>query len=92
MYGEENDKIRNHKGIDVTVKVGETADETFRCLSEALDDDLESARSLAEAAHEEFMLEDLNVDEYPPEDDELNLERIAVWIDPIGKYDSKTKT
>lgn len=84
MYGEENDTIKNNKGIDVTINVGETVDETLKCLSEALDDDLESAKSLAEAAHKEFTLEDLNVDSYPPENELVDLEKIGIWIDPIG--------
>lgn len=87
MYGEENDKIRNNKGVDVTIRVGETVDETLRCLIEALDDDLESARSLAEAAHEQFTLSDLNVDTYPPEETiNINIENVGIWIDPIGDY------
>lgn len=55
-------------------------------MSEALDDDLESARSLAEASHREFSLQDLNVDSFPPEEDTIELKNIGIWIDPIGKY------
>lgn len=86
MYGEENDTIKNNKDQDVTIQVGDTVEETFRCLSVALDDDLEAARSLAEASHREFALQDLDVDSFPPEEDEKNfdLENIGVWIDPIG--------
>lgn len=86
VYGEENDTIKNNKDQDVTIKVGETLEETFQCLSEALGDDLESARSLAEASHREFSLQELNVDSFPPEEDEgnINLENVGVWIDPIG--------
>lgn len=60
-------------------------DETLQCLLEALDDDLESARSLAVAAHKEFALVDLKVKTLPPEREYLNLNQIGVWIDPIGK-------
>lgn len=84
MYGEENDKIKNNKGNDITIIVGETVGETFQCLSEALDDDLESAKSLAEAAHKEFTINDLNVDSYPPDEEDFDLEKIGIWIDPIG--------
>ncbi|XP_025409394.1 inositol polyphosphate 1-phosphatase isoform X2 [Sipha flava] len=84
VFGEENDTIRNNKGQDVTIKVGNTVEETLQCLSEALDDDLESAKSLAEAAHKEFTLEDLNVDSYPTgKDVNLDLKKIGIWIDPI---------
>lgn len=87
MFGEENDTIKNNRNQDVTIKVGRTVEETLRCLSEALDDDPESARCLAEAAHKEFTLEDLNVDSYPPgeQEEHIDLERIGIWIDPIGK-------
>lgn len=86
MYGEENDTIQNNKGQDVTIKVGDTVAETMRCLSEALDDDLVSAESLAEAAHREFTLDDLNVDCYPRdgEEEHVDLKKIGIWIDPIG--------
>lgn len=86
MYGEENDTIQNNKGQDVTIQVGETVEETLRCLSMALDDDLDSAKSLAEAAHKEFGSADLNVDCYPPEVEDLELEQIGIWIDPIGNH------
>lgn len=84
MYGEENDTIQNNKGQDVTILVGETVEETLQCLSKALGDDLDSAKSLAEAAHKEFGSKDLNVDCYPPEEENLDLEKIGIWIDPIG--------
>lgn len=85
VFGEENDTIKNNKGQDVTIKVGKTIEETLQCLSEALDDDLESAKSLAEAAHKEFTLKDLNVDSYPIEKEEtIDLKKIGIWIDPIG--------
>lgn len=84
MYGEENDTIKNNKGQDITIKVGETVEETLQCLSKALDDDLESAKSLAKAAHKEFGLKDLDVDSRPPETDNFDLEKIGIWIDPIG--------
>lgn len=85
MYGEETDMIRNNKGQDVAIKVGDTVEETLRCLSVALDDDLESAKCLAEAAHAEFALRDLDVDSYPPDDAEgFDLGTIGIWIDPIG--------
>jgi len=84
VYGEENDTIQNNKGQEVTIQVGETVEETFQCLSKALDDDLDSAKSLAEAAHKEFGSKDLNVDCYPPEEENLDLEKIGIWIDPIG--------
>ncbi|KAF0751107.1 inositol polyphosphate 1-phosphatase, partial [Aphis craccivora] len=83
VYGEENDTIQNNNGQDVTILVGETVEETFQCLSKALGDDLDSAKSLAEAAHKEFGLNDLNVDCYPPEEENLDLEKIGIWIDPI---------
>lgn len=86
MYGEENDTIQNNNGQDVTILVGETVEETFQCLSKALGDDLVSAKSLAEAAHKEFGLNDLNVDCYPPEEENLDLEKIGIWIDPIGNH------
>lgn len=86
MYGEENDTIQNNNGQDVTILVGETVEETFQCLSKALGDDLDSAKSLAEAAHKEFDLNDLNVDCYPPEEENLDLEKIGIWIDPIGNH------
>lgn len=91
VYGEENDTIKNNKGQDVNIKVGETVEETLQCLFEALDDDLESARSLAEAAHKEFTLNDLNVDSYPPDEEIFDLEQIGIWIDPIGKFELKFK-
>ncbi|XP_025194085.1 inositol polyphosphate 1-phosphatase [Melanaphis sacchari] len=83
VYGEENDTIQNNKGQDVTIIVGETVEETLQCLSKALSDDLDSAKSLAEAAHKEFRLNDLNVDCYPPEEENLDLEKVGIWIDPI---------
>ncbi|CAH1721734.1 unnamed protein product [Aphis gossypii] len=83
VYGEENDTIQNNNGQDVTILVGEMVEETFQCLSKALGDDLDSAKSLAEAAHKEFGLNDLNVDCYPPEEENLDLEKIGIWIDPI---------
>lgn len=86
MYGEENDTIQNNNGQDVTILVGETVEETFQCLSKALGDDLESAKSLAEAAHKEFGLNDLNVDCYPPKEENFDLEKIGIWIDPIGNH------
>lgn len=86
VYGEENDTIKNNKGQDINIKVGETVEETLQCLFEALDDDLESARSLAEAAHKEFTLSDLNVDSYPPNEENIDLEKIGIWIDPIGNF------
>lgn len=86
MFGEENDTIKNNKGQDVTIKVGETIEETLQCLTEALDGDLESAKSLAEAAHKEFTLKDLNVDAYPPEEENLDLKMVGIWIDPIGNH------
>lgn len=55
-------------------------------MFEALDDDLESARSLAEAAHKEFTLSDLNVDSYPPDEENIDLKKIGIWIDPIGNF------
>lgn len=84
MYGEENDTIQNNKGQDVTIQVGETVEETLQCLTKALGDDLDSAKSLAEAAHKEFESKDLNVDCYPAEEENLDLEKIGIWIDPIG--------
>lgn len=47
---------------------------------------MESARSLAEAAHKEFTLSDLNVDSYPPDEENIDLENIGIWIDPIGNF------
>lgn len=86
VYGEETNKIRNNDGRDVTIGVGDTAEETFRCLSDALDDDPESARSLAEAAHDECALDDVNMDVRPADDDaeNIDLHDVGVWIDPIG--------
>lgn len=86
VYGEETNKIRNNDGRDVTIGVGETAEETLQCLSDALDDDPESAWSLAEAAHDEFVLDDVNVDVRPADDDteNIDLHDVGVWIDPIG--------
>lgn len=74
----------------MTIKVGDTVAETLHCLSEALDDDLKSAESLAEAAHQEFTLNDLDVDCYPHENEEehIDLKRIGIWIDPIGNCDT----
>jgi len=86
VYGEENDTIQNNKGKDVTIQVGETVEETLQCLSKALGDDLDSAKSLAEAAHKEFGPKDLNVDCYPPEEDNFDLDKIGIWIDPIGNF------
>ncbi|CAI6348780.1 unnamed protein product [Macrosiphum euphorbiae] len=83
VYGEENDTIQNNKGQDVTIQVGETVEETLQCLTKALGDDLDSAKSLAEAAHKEFESKDLNVDCYPAEEENLDLEKIGIWIDPI---------
>ncbi|XP_050541797.1 inositol polyphosphate 1-phosphatase [Daktulosphaira vitifoliae] len=83
VFGEENDKIQNNCGNDVTIKIGDSMDETFQCLLEALDDDMESARSLAVAAHKKYTLAQLNVKTLPPEKECLNLKEIGVWIDPI---------
>lgn len=78
--------IQNNKGQDVTIKIGDTVAETLRCLSKALGDDLESAESLAKAAHQEFTFDELNVDCYPcdVEEQHVDLKKIGIWIDPIG--------
>ncbi|XP_050422294.1 inositol polyphosphate 1-phosphatase isoform X2 [Adelges cooleyi] len=83
VYGEENDTIQNNVGRDVTIRVGDTVDETLECLCEALDNDLESARSLAEAAHRQFTVDQLNVDLVPPDSEVLDLTKVGIWIDPI---------
>lgn len=62
VYGEENDTIQNNKGEDVTIQVGETVEETLQCLTKALGDDLDSAQSLAEAAHKEFEPKDRSME------------------------------
>ncbi len=65
-------------------------EDTAVLLRQVLDGDDEAADLLAEVLHSVVSLEDIPVSAVPSDEPLVNLDELALWIDPIGKSIPKT--
>ena len=83
ILGEESNKFTNTLGQTVCVGVQKTEQETRELLSQVLDNNQEAAAILARHVHSTVNFDDLN-DKLPETAlEDVSIEDVGVWIDPI---------
>lgn len=68
---------------EIVVEVKDTLEETASLLAELLDDDNEIATILAGEVHRQVNIEEINT-KVPDGDITIDMDRLSIWIDPIG--------
>nr|CAH7717482.1 unnamed protein product [Callosobruchus chinensis] len=84
VKGEENNTFTNKLGEKICVQVKETEEETACLLKSVLSGDQLAANLLAAEVHKEIDIKDVDT-KIPAEEFEVELNDLAIWIDPIGK-------
>lgn len=82
IYGEESNKFTNTLGESIQVEVCSSPDETAKLLRQVLTGNQAAADILAKLVHYDAQPAYDQVDDIP-EDCQLELEDIGIWIDPI---------
>lgn len=85
VKGEENNIFQNTLEETITVKVGPTMNDTCKLLLKVLDNNREVAELLSNEVHSDVFMSHVPVVKNDlPTDLELDIDDIAIWIDPIG--------
>ena len=72
-------------GETITVQVCQSLEETAQLLTKVLDGDKVAATLLSNEVHREIDLSNVPVsDTELPEDGNINIKDLGIWIDPIG--------
>lgn len=85
VKGEESNTFSNTLGETVYVEVQNDADATADMLEAVLNGDNEAAQLLAAEVHRDVKVEDVTMDSTDLPEDSIDLTKVGVWIDPIGK-------
>ena len=86
IFGEESNKFTNSAGQEIRIEVQEDSSATSKHLVTVLDGNESAARLLADLIHGDISLETDEIQTLEDKlDFELPLDKLAIWIDPIGK-------
>jgi len=84
IYGEEENVFTNALGERIVLVLNDDESNTMGLLTKILNGDAEAARSLSHSVHQDIPIEKVPVISLPNEIPSLNIDDLALWIDPIG--------
>lgn len=73
----------------MTLVINSDKSNTLTLLTKILHGDTEAAHSLSDSVHKDIPIQDVPVHTLPNQIPELNIDDLAVWIDPIGNMISE---
>ena len=77
--------FQNSLGDTIELVINDDKSNTMTLLTKILNGDVHAARSLSDAVHEDTPIDNVPVGSLPENIPVLDLDDLALWIDPIGK-------
>lgn len=90
MQGEETNVFSNTLGESIIVDVCSCSEDTAQLLTKVMGNDAVAAELLAAEVHKDVQLSDVPVELDIPNDFDINVDDLGIWIDPIGKCKKST--
>lgn len=86
VQGEETNVFSNTMGESVIVEVCSCSKDTTQLLTKVMGNDVVAAELLAAEVHKNIQLSDVPITLDIPNDFDINVDDLGIWIDPIGRY------
>ncbi|XP_067203103.1 inositol polyphosphate 1-phosphatase isoform X2 [Linepithema humile] len=91
VQGEETNVFSNTLGESIIVDVCSCSEDTTQLLTKVMGNDVVAAELLAAEVHKDVQLSDVPITLEIPDDFDINVDDLGIWIDPIADYISATE-